>query len=433
MFDRKRLADIADWEAVMVAVSLPWSTSATSILLAAWLLTVLATLDVETVRAEVKTAAGGLPVLLWLLAVFGMLWADVSWSERIDGLSSFLRLLMIPLLLAQFRRSKNGVRVLYGFFGSAVALLLGSWTLWLAGIGQDSKHGFGVPAHDPIAQSTIFLICAFALIWRVSDLLRQRNWQPAMWLAGLAALFLANLVFVANSRGDVVVIPFLVALLGSRQFGWKGAIVACVAGSIVAAGAWASSSYLRYRIISAITDIQDYRLTHGTSDVGDHIEFLQKSITFVRPAPLVGHGTGSIRDMFRRSAVGKTGAAGDASVNPHNQILAVAIQLGLLGTLVLLAMWVAHYFLFCDRNFAAWIGTVVVVENVISSLTSSHLFDFVHGWLYVLGVGVLGGITLRCKPAAPAAFEQRAVYQGVITEIRREGRVPTATPHAWKD
>jgi O-antigen ligase len=237
MFDRKRLADIADWEAVMVAVSLPWSTSATSILRAIWLLTVLATLDVAMLRAEVKTAAGGLPALLWLLAAFGLLWADVSWPERIDGLGSFHRLLMIPLLLAQFRRSKNGVWIVYGFFGSAVALLLASWTLWLAGIGQNSKLGFGVPVHDPIAQSTIFLICAFALIWRVTDLLRQRNWRPAMWLAGLAELFLANLVFVANSRGDVVVIPFLVA---------------CRLGSEIAGSGWVCSHSARAVVVGSI-------------------------------------------------------------------------------------------------------------------------------------------------------------------------------------
>jgi hypothetical protein len=43
-------------------------------------------------------------------------------------------------------------------------------------------------------------------------------------------------------------------------------------------------------------------------------------------------------------------------------------------------------------DLTAWIGTVVVVENVVSSLSSSHLFDFVHGWLYVLGVGIVGGM-----------------------------------------
>src|SRR5436190_9528961 len=102
--DRKRLALIADWAAVGVAVSLPWSTSVTSILLVVWLLTLLPTLNVAMVRREVETAAGGLPVLLWLLAAIGMLWAEVSWAERVHGLDGFNRLLVIPLLLAQFRR-----------------------------------------------------------------------------------------------------------------------------------------------------------------------------------------------------------------------------------------------------------------------------------------------------------------------------------------
>jgi hypothetical protein len=53
--------------------------------------------------ASSRPAAGGLPVLLWVLAAAGMLWADVTWSERLTGLGRFHRLLIIPLLLAQFR------------------------------------------------------------------------------------------------------------------------------------------------------------------------------------------------------------------------------------------------------------------------------------------------------------------------------------------
>jgi O-antigen ligase len=395
--DRKRIAQIADWEAVAVAVSLPWSTSATSILLVAWLVTVLASLDVATVRREVKTAAGGLPVMLWLIAAAGMLWADVSWAERIDGLGGFHRLLVIPLLLAQFRRSGNGMRVLYGFFAAAIVLLLASWTLvldpnltWL-----HANPVYGVPVKDDISQSTIFLICAFVLIWRVCDSLREKNWRLASALAVLAVLFLANLVFVAASRADILVAPFLIVLLGWRQFQWKGAVIACVAGAILAAGSWASSHYLRERLAVAVADVDAYRLTNANNDIGDHVEFLRKSVGFVRAAPWIGHGTGSIASEFRRSAAGETGAAAVASVNPHNQIFAVAIQLGMLGTIVLLAMWIAHYFLFRVTGFTAWIGTVVVVENVVSSLVSSHLFDFMHGWLYVLGVGVVGGMVSR--------------------------------------
>ena len=388
--DRKRLARIADWEAVAVAASLPWSTSATSILIVVWLLTLIATLDVATVRREIETAAGGLPVLLWLL------WAEVSWFERFGGLDGFHRLLTIPLLLAQFRRSDNGMRVVYGFFASAVILLATSWLLaidpnltWL-----HNNPIYGVPVKDVISQSTIFLICAFALIWRACDLLREGNWRLASVL-GLAALFLANMVFVAISRADVAVAPFLIWLLGWRQYGWKGTAIGCIAGIVLAAGAWASSPYLRERLTTAVENVQNYQATHVHNDVGDHVEFLKKSLVFVREAPLIGHGTGSIADLFRRSAAGQTGAAGVASVNPHNQIFAVAIQLGLLGAAVLLAMWIAHYFLFRAAGFTAWIGAIVVVENVVSSLTSSHLFDFMHGWLYVFGVGVVGGMMLR--------------------------------------
>ena len=58
--------------------------------------------------------------------------------------------------------------------------------------------------------------------------------------------------------------------------------------------------------------------------------------------------------------------------------------LGLAGAALLPAMWTVHYFLFRTPGWIALVGTVVVVENVVSSLAHSHLFDFMHGWLYVL-------------------------------------------------
>jgi len=407
--DRKRLAQIADWEAVAVAISLPWSTSATSILLVAWLVTLLPSLDVAMWRREAATAAGGLPVLLWLLAAAGMLWASVSWPERIDGLDGFHRLLVIPLLLAQFRRSENGKWVLYGFLAAAVALLIASWT-WAVfpALWSPPRRIIGVPVKDVISQSTVFLICAFALIGRACDLLRECHWRSALLPAGVAALFLSNLAFVAMSRADLVVAPFLVVLLGWRQLRWKGVMIACFAAAILTSGAWMTSANLGPHFVRALHDIWDYRASNEPNDVGDHVEFLRKSMIFVREAPLIGHGTGSIANLFRRSAVGETGAAAVATVNPHSQIFAVAIQLGLLGTGVLMAMWIAHYLLFRATDFTGWVGTLVVVENIISSLTSSHLFDFTHGWLYVLGVGVVGGMTLRDISTAPAINAARA-------------------------
>ena len=78
----------------------------------------LASLDVASVRRELMTPAGGLPVLLWASCRVGMLWADVEWSERFHGLRGYHKLLGIPLLLAHFRRSERVQWVIFAFLFS---------------------------------------------------------------------------------------------------------------------------------------------------------------------------------------------------------------------------------------------------------------------------------------------------------------------------
>ena len=56
-------------------------------------------------------------------------------------------------------------------------------------------------------------------------------------------------------------------------------------------------------------------------------------------------------------------------------------------------MWTAHLYLFRANSLADWIGLVIVTQNIVGSLFNSHLFDFVQGWAYVVGVGVAGGMT----------------------------------------
>ena len=46
----------------------------------------------------------------------------------------------------------------------------------------------------------------------------------------------------------------------------------------------------------------------------------------------------------------------------------------------------------------------MVVQNVVSSLFNSHLFDFTQGWAYVIGVGIAGGMVLRESAATRSVF-----------------------------
>ncbi len=140
--------------------------------------------------------------------------------------------------------------------------------------------------------------------------------------------------------------------------------------------------------------------------MGMRLEFWRKSLRFFAEAPAFGHGTGSTRGLFEQAAVGQTGAAAEIIGNPHNQTLNVAVQWGTIGIVVLYAMWLAHLLLFRGEGLIAWVGLLVVVQNIFTSLFNSHIFDFHEGWMYVLGVGVAGGTLLKqgFRGAAPADF-----------------------------
>jgi hypothetical protein len=90
--------------------------------------------------------------------------------------------------------------------------------------------------------------------------------------------------------------------------------------------------------------------------------------------------------------------------NPHNQTLNVAVQWGSLGVAILYSIWIVHLLLFRGAGFANWIGLLVVVQNIFTSLFNSHLFDFHEGWMYVVGVGVAGGMVLKTRPLEPVSM-----------------------------
>jgi O-antigen ligase len=402
--DRLRLADTADWLAVATVVSLPWSTSATGILLVLLLLALIPTLNWPDLRRELVTPAGGLPVLLVGLGVFGMAWADVTLAERWGGVGSFFKLLVIPLLLVQFRRSERGWWVFVAYVVSCVVLLVASTVVqFVPGFSFIPMKFDHVLVKNAATQSGEFVTCIFGLLFLVPECVERRRWW---WLAGLAAVMLgmlANMFYVATGRTALVIIPLLLILFAAKKLSGKGMAVLFACVIAVGVAGWLSSPYLRDRTIQLWTDYQQYKEHDATTSSGERVEFYKKSLAFIRQAPVIGHGTGSIGGLFAQAAIGKIGSAATLSNNPHNQTFAVAIQLGLVGALVLWAMWLAHLLLFRGNGLTEWIGLVVVVQNIVGSLFNSHLFDFAQGWVYVLGVGVAGGMVLKKRATEPSA------------------------------
>ena len=76
-------ATTADVFVILIAVSLPWSTSLVAIFAAALLVAMVPLLDPRAFVQSLKRPICALPIALFLLAVVGTLWSDAPWGARL--------------------------------------------------------------------------------------------------------------------------------------------------------------------------------------------------------------------------------------------------------------------------------------------------------------------------------------------------------------
>ena len=399
-------AKTSDIVAVLIALSLPWSTSLVGIFAAIWLVTVVPTLDFRRFLQSLKRPISALPIALFVLALVGTLWSDAPWGARSYALSPATKLLVLPLLFYHFERSTRGMWVLIAFLVSCTLLMAMSWLVLLYP-GLSLKHGGdverGIFVKNYIDQSQEFALCAILLGYPVVTLLRDRKIWQALLLIAVAASFIVNMAFVVVSRTALITLPIMLAVFALMHLKWRTNVILFSAVIVLGALAWIASPQLQATTERFARDYKYYKEENQPTSVGLRLEFYRKSLHFFAEAPVIGHGTGSTRGLFEAAATGPAVLAqGQVIGNPHNQTLNVAVQWGAVGVIILYAMWLAHLLLFRGDGLVAWIGLMVVLQNFFSSLFNSHLFDFHEGWMYVLGVGVAGGMALRASSAEGA-------------------------------
>lgn len=392
----------ADLMAVLLAASLPWSTSAVAILSVAWLAAAVPTVDYDAFFRFLKQPICALPLALFALAVAGTLWSDAEWSARLYAIGPAVKLLFLPVLFYYFERSTRGMWVIVAFLVSCTLMTVASWIVTfqpdLSLKMPDEPTGHGIFVKNYIAQSQEFVLCTVVLAYPFFTLLRDGKIRQALLLAAIAANFIVNMAFVVVSRTALLTLPVMLAVFALMHLRWRTNILLFAAAIVLGALAWTLSPQLQATTDRFMRDYRIYKELNQPTSIGLRLEYWEKSLRFFSEAPVIGHGTGSTRKLFEAAATGPAVfAQGHVIGNPHNQTLNVAVQWGGIGVVILYAMWIVHLLLFRGEGLAAWIGLMVVLQNMFSSLFNSHLFDFHEGWIYVLGVGVAGGMVLRAR------------------------------------
>ena len=217
----KRWRDPAAWMTtadifvVLLALSLPWSTSLVGIFAVVTVLVMLPTVDAAAFIASLKRPISAVPIALFALALVGTLWSDARWGMRFYAVAPTAKFLLLPLLFYHFERSQRGLWVFTAFFASCVALLAMSWLVdFYPNLTLKAKAvaSPGVFVKNYIDQSQEFALCAVALAFPIASLLRAKKIALALLLGVVALGFLANMAFVIVSRTALVTIPIMLAV-----------------------------------------------------------------------------------------------------------------------------------------------------------------------------------------------------------------------------
>jgi O-antigen ligase len=399
--DRMFWANAVDALAILLALSLPWSTSLTGIFAFAMLLAMGPFLDVDAFLQSLKRPIAFVPVAIFLLALVGTLWSDAPWGVRLYGVFPTAKLLVLPVLFYHFERSERGLWVFISFLISCALLALTSWIVIVDPAFTLKSKLFatrGIFVKNYIDQSQEFTLCAVALASPVIMLLREGRVRLSLLLGALSLGFIATMAYVIVSRTALVTMPVMVAVFGLLHLRLRTNLLIFGAMVLIVAIASVASPQFEGTISSFRIQYQRYTTEGADTSIGERLQYWEKSLRFFADAPLIGHGTGSTRGLFERAATGTADMASSSVVrDPHNQTLNVAVQWGAAGIAVLYAMWLLHLLLFRGEGLANWIGLLVVVQNFFTSLFNSHIFDFHEGWMYVLGVGVAGGMVLKAR------------------------------------
>jgi O-antigen ligase len=391
-----------DLIAIFIAIFLPWTTTGVSIMVVLWIASLAFAAEPRALLRSLKRPISILPIAFFGLVLVGTLWSEGTFDDKLQQLSHVSKLLVLPLFIYHFQRSPRGLWVFVAFLVSCLVLALISC---ITALDPDlsAKLYFSRGSYVPVSgifvksyidQGQEFSLCAVALAYPIVASWRQGRTSRALMLATVALALVVNMMFVVISRTALVTMPLMLFVFLLLHLRLRIAIATLVGLALLTAGAWYGSPHLRETVGKFFIDYRETFLKNNESGMGSRLIYWEKALSFFVDAPVIGHGTGSTRQLFERAGVGETGARAKIVSDPHNQTLNVAIQWGTLGVFVLFAMWLVHLRLFSGEGLVSWIGLLVVVQNILTSVLNSHLFDFIEGWIYVIGVGIAGGMVL---------------------------------------
>jgi O-antigen ligase len=324
----------------------------------------------------------------WLVTGIGVLYSIAPSSVSLSMWNGWRKLLFLPLALALFDDPVWKRRFALSLIVATVVAALASFITWRLQVAVIEAEP-GVLLRNHSTQGMIFAVAAFAAVILARY---EKASTLGRLLVAAAALLVANIALVTPGRSGYLVLlvcaaGFMVAELGNRSKGWKSVVGALlILATIVSALALAPTS--RQRIVQAFQELGQYQQAQQETSMGIRVIFWKNALQLISERPLTGYGTGAFGLAYGRLVENRPGLAGTPAGDPHNQYMKIAVEHGLSGLLVFLALLAASL-----RQAAPppWrlLGLGVLAAWSATSMANSHFSTFTEGTFIYLWLGVM--------------------------------------------
>jgi len=230
--------------------------------------------------------------------------------------------------------------------------------------------------------------------------------QKAFFSAA-ALLALINIVVMLGSRTAYLTLIPLLAYWGWRilargRVSWRHTVAACSLIVAIPAIVWFTPPVRERLVVSIAHEVQLYAGQRVPTSTGIRLELWRRTLPIIATAPVFGHGLHEWAPLYRQSIEGLPDFDAFLMGHPHQEMLLILAEQGVVGLLVYLLLLVAlARYIRRLNQVPRDIYTCILLIYLTAGLANGLWADFSHRHLFIL--------LLACMPLA----EQRTSPQEV--------------------
>jgi O-antigen ligase len=378
---------VLPWLVIAACFAVSMKTAVFSIIIGVFIILWLVSGQWKAKFKRIESNQGAvIAIVLFGLYGIGLTYSEADWSHKLSWWLKYDKLLYIPMIVSIMQTEKYRKYAVNAFILSSILVLTISYSKFLHIIPfEDVGQGY-IAFRNRIAQSIFMAFTVYLMLHRA---LNASGSYRTTWLI-LIALATINILFMVNGRtGQVLLIAlalwFIWETWGLKSIKWFA--LTLIGGILVYQ---AIPNMHHSRLLDIKQEITAHNSVSNRTSAGERVEFYKNALIIVAKHPILGIGTGSFENEYRKLAKTQE-TSRDTVPNPHNQFLLTTAELGAIGLITLMCFWFVHwrttYQLEKIQYQITFRGLILTI--FIGSFFNSLLLDAGEGRLYCVIAGVL--------------------------------------------